>query len=60
MKLIQFSVACLLRMFMLIQFKYPMFVYEEYFNACVSISHITIFTFARYISDLQNDLPFVA
>ena len=29
-------------------FKYPMLVYEEYFNAGVSIyiSHMTIFTFA--------------
>ena len=43
-----FNSPCLFTSNALIQFKSPMLVYEEYFNAGVSIyiSHITIFTFA--------------
>ena len=45
-----FNSPCLFTSNALIQFKQPMFVYEKYFNAGVSIyiSHITIFTFATY------------
>ena len=43
-----FNRPCLFTSNALIQFKSPILVYEEYFNAGVSIyiSHITIFTFA--------------
>ena len=42
-----FNSPCLFTSNALIQFKQPMLVYKEYFNAGVSIyiSHITIFTF---------------
>ena len=45
-----FNSPCLFTSNALIQFKQPMLVYEDYFNAGVSmyISHIVIFTFATY------------
>ena len=45
-----FNSPCLFTLNALIQFKQPMLVQEDYFNAGVSIyiSHITILTFATY------------
>ena len=45
-----FNNPCLFTSNALMQFKLPMLVYEEYFNAGVSfyISHITVFAFSAH------------